>query len=669
MDIDLLSKMVKEIILDKDEVTLPGVGTFVTEFVGASFSDKGYTINPPYRRLYFRQRQNPEDTSLVDFYVKSNPTADKEQAERIIKDFLLEMKEVLSVKKTLVFPGLGRLRATKENNIFFVADEDLDIYPEGIGLEPISLKTHKESSEDVAATVASLRAMVGPVPAEEVKPDQPQEIPSSPSSDDTPSPSAEVGATPAFALSQAGTIPVPVEGAETDAVPGTEAVAGNPDLEETPEEAPDASLPTEERVEPSASEERVDSEKEEEEVPSSVEGASPEGAPSTETPVQPSDAPVETPLEEEPAGPVEPVEDTVPPAGETLGEPGEDPTQMVGLSGEIPSEEGDQPEDNPSEPQEVGQLPADDSHPSGSDEEPAPTEESSPSEAPVTGNAEDEGNEAEVELESYGKEEDEEDVLSGMRLPHEEEEKVQDVGEGKDSAAPPAEDNEGEVGRGPSSSDEEVPATEEDTEPSSQPSDARGEDNGDEDDTAVQEEDEESEGKEEETDADEPSMTGEQDSTGEVDDNEQPAENVPEDTPQGLEEDSEEKVEGIVSLGQSVQEEDGPSSEAGPIPVMQTEGHPGEEGGHAQEEVDLPKEEEEEPASPIGAQEGIQKQDSEETTSRKKKGSAFIAFIWILCAVLFLVLVFFVLTEFFPDFLDKLLYSKEDLEFIRQSGM
>jgi len=161
MDIDLLSKMVKDLILDNDEVSLPGVGTFVAELVPSTFSDKGYTINPPYRRLYFRQRKDTSDTALVDLYAKSN-NLDYERAKQIIDDFLGEMKDVLKQKKTIIFPGLGRLRATKENNIFFVADEDLDIYPSGFGLGPISLKTHVETSEEVAAAVASLKDLVTP---------------------------------------------------------------------------------------------------------------------------------------------------------------------------------------------------------------------------------------------------------------------------------------------------------------------------------------------------------------------------------------------------------------------------------------------------------------------------------------------------------------------------
>lgn len=161
MDIDLLSKMVKELILDKDEVSLPGVGTFVAEMVPSVFSDKGYTINPPYKRLSFRQKGTGDDSLLIDFYAKCN-NLDIETASRIIREFLHEMRHVLETRKAIVFPGLGKLRATRENYFFFVADEDLDIYPEGFGLEPISLKTHEETPAEVSATMAALRGILNP---------------------------------------------------------------------------------------------------------------------------------------------------------------------------------------------------------------------------------------------------------------------------------------------------------------------------------------------------------------------------------------------------------------------------------------------------------------------------------------------------------------------------
>lgn len=161
MDIDLLSKMVKELILDNDEVSLPGVGSFVAELVPSSFSDKGYTINPPYKRLSFRKKADASDNVLIDFYAKSN-NVDKETASKIVIDFLSEMQKILELRKSIVFPGLGKLRATKENIFFFVADEDLDIYPEGFGLEPISLKTHEETPAEVSATIAALQDILNP---------------------------------------------------------------------------------------------------------------------------------------------------------------------------------------------------------------------------------------------------------------------------------------------------------------------------------------------------------------------------------------------------------------------------------------------------------------------------------------------------------------------------
>lgn len=158
MDIDLLSKMVKELILDNDRVVLPGLGCFVAEMVPSTFSDKGYTINPPYRKLYFRAKPDEGD-ALTKFYAKTNKV-EMEVADKIIIDFVSELKSVLFTKKTVIFPGLGRMRATKENNVFFISDEELDIYPAGFGLEPISLKTHQESSEEVSAAVVGLRSIL-----------------------------------------------------------------------------------------------------------------------------------------------------------------------------------------------------------------------------------------------------------------------------------------------------------------------------------------------------------------------------------------------------------------------------------------------------------------------------------------------------------------------------
>lgn len=161
MDIDLLAKMIRDVVLEKDEVALPGLGVFVAEFVPASFSDKGFTINPPYKRLTFRQEVNAGDDTLIRMYAEANNIGE-DAAARIVNDFLSGLKDILMVRKAVVFPELGKLRATRENNFFFIADENLDIYPEGFGLDPVSLKTHQEAVSEVAETMAGLRSILEP---------------------------------------------------------------------------------------------------------------------------------------------------------------------------------------------------------------------------------------------------------------------------------------------------------------------------------------------------------------------------------------------------------------------------------------------------------------------------------------------------------------------------
>ena len=212
MDIDLLSKMVKELILVNDRVTLPGVGAFVAEMVPASFTDRGYTINPPYRRLVFRQGVSQEkDHLLADMYASAN-NIDREMAEKLLREFLKGMVEELRKRKMLVFTGLGRLRATRENNFFFICDENLDIFPEGMGLEAVSLKSHSKPKEldfsEVDAVVNS-----------------PAESPTEPAAESPAEPSAEPAAEP---VAESPAEPSAEPAAESPAEPAADSPAESP---------------------------------------------------------------------------------------------------------------------------------------------------------------------------------------------------------------------------------------------------------------------------------------------------------------------------------------------------------------------------------------------------------------------------------------------------------
>ncbi|MBP5373377.1 MAG: hypothetical protein J6Y31_00490 [Bacteroidales bacterium] len=305
MDIDLLAKMVKELILDADAVTLPGVGSFVAELVPASFSDKGYTIHPPYRRLSFTPREG-SDTLLTDLYASSNDIS-QDDASAILGNYLAEMKEVLKQRKSILFPGLGRLRATRENHFFFVADEDLDIFPAGFGLEPVSLKSHSQGGEEVKKAAAAISGILEqPVAPEAAAMDLSEGI-------------TEVALETAGIKADDSAAPVEVPEDVIDEAPA-------------PESVPEVPEPAEGLSEEPAVEEPVVEE------------------PATEPVPEPADGPSEEPVVEEPV-----VEEPAP----EVPEPAEGPSEEPAVEEPVVEEPATEPTSEPvPEPAEPAQAPA-----------------------------------------------------------------------------------------------------------------------------------------------------------------------------------------------------------------------------------------------------------------------------------------------------------------------
>ncbi len=141
MDISLFSRTIKELILENDRVGVPRVGHFLAELMPATFSACRTMINPPYRRMSFSKdgvTVAERDIFLHKMEEISGlpPAQVAEEYDMFIRGFISDLES----EKSVDLPSLGRMYATSCNEYFFVADEDLDIYPDGIGLKPVSVK-------------------------------------------------------------------------------------------------------------------------------------------------------------------------------------------------------------------------------------------------------------------------------------------------------------------------------------------------------------------------------------------------------------------------------------------------------------------------------------------------------------------------------------------------
>ena len=151
MDINLFSKCIKELIVENDRVDVPYLGSFTAELQPATYSDHQTTIHPPYRKMSFHKEDiTLEQGRLLLEKVMRESGVSHEQAGVELGWCLSRLSSELEGHKSCKLPGLGVMRANARNEFFFVPDEKLDIWPDGIGFEPIFIKVSEEESSEAA---------------------------------------------------------------------------------------------------------------------------------------------------------------------------------------------------------------------------------------------------------------------------------------------------------------------------------------------------------------------------------------------------------------------------------------------------------------------------------------------------------------------------------------
>lgn len=244
MDIQQLSTMVRDLVLQQDKVVVPGLGVFCAELVPASFSDRGYTLNPPYRKLSFEA----EGPSAVPRQEDSRYLVKAEAAE--LQQCIASLRSELQSSKCVELPLLGKLRPTTSGELYFIADPDLDIYPDAFGLHPVSMKNHDPQISDAALSALDIDTpMIEPTPQPESAQPAPQsEAPQAPAPQ--PAPEATALEQPASPAAEASPQTPATEqpAAEQPAGPAPEAPkrVDEPAVEpQAPAEAPQTSIPEE----------------------------------------------------------------------------------------------------------------------------------------------------------------------------------------------------------------------------------------------------------------------------------------------------------------------------------------------------------------------------------------------------------------------------------------
>lgn len=139
MNINILSELLRELVMEHDRVSLPGMGSFIAEHAPSVFSDKATVLHPPFRRILFKSKEVWNDGILAARYAEVMDIGEEAALEEIEK-FTGKARFEIEANRSLELPGLGTIRLNERNGYSFVIDKDSFISKSAYGLEPVNIK-------------------------------------------------------------------------------------------------------------------------------------------------------------------------------------------------------------------------------------------------------------------------------------------------------------------------------------------------------------------------------------------------------------------------------------------------------------------------------------------------------------------------------------------------
>lgn len=133
----MLCDTLKELISRYDVVNVPSLGTFYAEDMPATFSDRGTSINPPYRKISFRESYVDDGNLLLNaLHQRSSDNNVENHLLQLLDDF----KSTLLLSRFELFGDFGTMKANTRGQIFFVLNPDINLCNEATGLVAVPIK-------------------------------------------------------------------------------------------------------------------------------------------------------------------------------------------------------------------------------------------------------------------------------------------------------------------------------------------------------------------------------------------------------------------------------------------------------------------------------------------------------------------------------------------------
>ncbi len=138
----------KELLLDYDCVTVPGLGGFILQFKPAWINRSKNRIYPPSRAISFNSLLDHDDGLLISAIATSRQITYREAAV-VVSDFADTCKRKTGAGETIAIEDIGELSAGPEGKLKFMPYTTKGFNNEVFGMAPISLYSRVEAPQPV----------------------------------------------------------------------------------------------------------------------------------------------------------------------------------------------------------------------------------------------------------------------------------------------------------------------------------------------------------------------------------------------------------------------------------------------------------------------------------------------------------------------------------------
>ncbi len=144
MDLNLVSQILKKIILERGKVSLPMMGSLETEDVPAGFAKGGSIITPPHRKIVFNSFELTNDGLLESEYAAASGIT-LEDSKKEVAEFINSIKTSLIDESDFLIPGLGKIIFGEDFRYGFDEEGSLNLSPDSFGLDSFEVEKNNDN--------------------------------------------------------------------------------------------------------------------------------------------------------------------------------------------------------------------------------------------------------------------------------------------------------------------------------------------------------------------------------------------------------------------------------------------------------------------------------------------------------------------------------------------